>query len=101
MTPDDDATYDGRISARVREIRLLRGISQAELARQIGVTRDVFARQENAQRARGWPVALLVDVADALGVPLAALVPGERVVCQGCGAIKGPLAHASIPAPTH
>jgi hypothetical protein len=36
-----------------------------------------------------------------LQVPLAALVPGERVVCEGCGAIKGALAHASLPAPEH
>lgn len=101
MTPDEDATYDGRISARVREIRVLRGISQVEMARRIGVTRDVFARQENAQRARGWPVSLLADVADVLEVPLVVLVPGERVMCQGCGTIKGPLAHASFSAPEH
>jgi transcriptional regulator with XRE-family HTH domain len=101
MTPDADMTYDGRISARVREIRLLRGLSQADVARQIGIGRDVFTRHELNQRARGWPVSLLADVADVLEVPLAALVPGERVVCEGCGAIKGALAHASLPAPEH
>lgn len=101
MTPDEDASYDGRISAQVREIRLLRGLSQTELARQIGVTRDVFARQENGQRARGWPVSLLVDVADALAVPLVALVPGERVVCEGCGTRRGALAYACISASEH
>jgi hypothetical protein len=36
-----------------------------------------------------------------LQVPLAALVPGERVVCEGCGAHKGALAHASLPASEH
>jgi transcriptional regulator with XRE-family HTH domain len=101
MTPDSEPTYDSRISAKVREIRLLRGLSQVAVARQIGLTPDTYQRYELNQRARGWPVSLLADVADALGVPLVTLVPGERLMCQGCGANKGTLANARVSAPEH
>lgn len=97
MTSDGESTYDARVSARVREIRLLRGLTQADIARRIGMGTDTFTRYEKNRRSRGWPVSLLADVADVLEVPLAALVPGERVVCDGCGAYKGPLRHASLP----
>lgn len=93
MTSDDHATYDARISARVREIRLLRGLTQSQVAGQIGISQDVYTRYEKNRRARGWPVWMLADVADALDVPLSTLVPGERVVCEGCGAGKGALGH--------
>ena len=99
MTSDADSTYDGRISARVREVRLLRGLTQAHVADTIGIAQDVYARYEKNRRARGWPVSMLADVADVLGVPLAALVPGERVVCDRCGSMRGGLGDARLPAP--
>lgn len=101
MTPDEDMTYDARISAKVREIRLLRGLTQADVAGLVGIKFDNFRRYEQARRPTGWPVWLLADVADVLEVPLSALVPGERVVCERCGSAKGLLAHARIPAPRH
>lgn len=99
MTSDGESTYDGRISARVREIRLMRGLTQAQVADQIGIAPDVYTRYEKNRRSRGWPVAMLADVADALQVPFVALIPGERVVCERCGAVKGGLGHARVPAP--
>lgn len=101
MTPDEDMTYDERISAKVREIRLLRGLTQDDVAGMIGIRGDNFKRYEQARRPSGWPVRLLADVADVLDVPLSALVPGERVVCDACGSAKGLLAHARVPAPGH
>lgn len=96
MTSGDNATYDGRISERVREVRLMRKLTVTDVADQIGLSVDVYARYERNQRARGWPVWMLADVADVLEVPLSALVPGERVLCDGCG---GTLGHARLPAP--
>jgi transcriptional regulator with XRE-family HTH domain len=96
MTSDGESTYDARISARVREIRLLRGLTQREVAEQIGIAQDVYTRYESNRRARGWPVSMLADVADALRVPFVALIPGERVVCQSCGAVKGGLGDARV-----
>lgn len=101
MTPDDDLTYDQRISAKVREIRLLRGLTQADVSAMLGLEGDKFRKHEQARRALGWPVSLLADVADVLEVPLSVLVPGERVVCDACGSAKGLLRHASIPTPGH
>lgn len=101
MTPDEDMTYDARIGAKVREIRLMRGLTQNNVAAMLGIQSDKFRRYEQGRRALGWPVSLLADVADVLEVPLAALVPGERVVCDRCGSGKGRLTHASIPAPRH
>lgn len=101
MTPDEDMTYDERISAKVREIRLLRGLTQGDVAGLIGIKSDNFRRYEQARRPSGWPVRLLADVADVLEVPLSVLVPGERVVCDVCGSAKGLLRHASLPTPGH
>lgn len=101
MTPEDNETYDARICQRVREIRLLRGLTQTEVADQIGIAPEVYARYEKNRRARGWRVSMLADVADVLGVPLSVLVPGERVVCDGCGAARGPLGNARLSAPGH
>lgn len=101
MTSDEGSTYDARISEKVRQIRLLRGLTQGDVARMIGMESENFRRYEQARRPSGWPVRLLADVADVLEVPLSALVPGERVVCDACGAAKGLLAHARIPAPGH
>lgn len=71
-------------------MRKLRNLTQGQVARQIGLAQDVYARYENDKRARGWPVSMLADVADALNVPLSALVPGERIVCDRCGGpVKG------------
>lgn len=94
-------TYDARIGAKVREIRLLRGLTQNDIAALLGIQDDKFRRYEQGRRALGWPVSLLADVADVLEVPLSALVPGERVVCDACGSAKGLLRHARVPAPGH
>lgn len=101
MASDEDLTFDARISAKVREIRLLRRLTQADVAAMIGIKPDNFKRYEQGSRPSGWPVRMLADVADVLEVPLSALVPGERVVCDACGSAKGLLTHARIPAPGH
>lgn len=85
----------------MRELRLLRKLTQREVAEQIGIQQDVYARYESNKRARGWPVAMLADVADVLRVPFTALIPGERVVCERCGAVKGGLGDARVSAPRH
>jgi transcriptional regulator with XRE-family HTH domain len=97
MASDTGSTYDSRISARVREIRELRGLSQRQLAELVGLAQSVYARYEKGRR-NGWPVSMLVDVADALQVPLVVLVPGERVVCQVCGTDRGMMRSARVSA---
>lgn len=64
-----DIAVNVSIGTAVRRIREARGVTQAALARAIGVSRTCVAHRE-AGRAR-WPVPDLVRVGHALGVALA------------------------------
>lgn len=68
--------------ARIRAARLARGMTQADLARAVGVTRSAVAQweTERAGQVRGN----LTRIAAVLGVSLAHLVQGEE------GAPAGP-----------
>lgn len=99
MTLTEDGSFQDEICSRIRDLRMLRGLTQVDMAQALGVGQDVYSRYEQGIRARGWPIELLVGVADALGVPLVALVPGQRVVCDSCGSARGRLGHARISAP--
>lgn len=98
MTLTDDGSFKDEICSRVRSFRALRGLTQTDMAKALGVGQDVYSRYEQGMRSRGWPIELLVGVADVLGVPLLSLVPGQRVVCESCGSARGRLGHARIPA---
>jgi len=61
---------------RVRPIRQALGISQAELARRVGVNASLLSRAERGE-IRPWP-RLRRATADALGVSETVLFGGER-----------------------
>lgn len=61
---------------RVRVIRQALGISQAELARRVGVNASLLSRAERGE-IRPWP-RLRRATADALGVSETVLFGGER-----------------------
>lgn len=62
-----------RFGQRLRELRLARGMSQAELARQAEVTTNYVSRLEGGGAAPG--IDLAARLAMALGVPVADLLP--------------------------
>jgi transcriptional regulator with XRE-family HTH domain len=53
-------------AARLRELRLAKGWTQAELAQRVGVSQKAVARWEQGTREPSW--ANVVALADALGV---------------------------------
>lgn len=62
-----------RFGHQLRELRLARGMSQAELARQADVTVNYVSRLEGGGAAPG--IDLVARLALALGVPVADLLP--------------------------
>jgi transcriptional regulator with XRE-family HTH domain len=67
-----------RFGQRLRELRLARGLSQAELARQAEVTTNYVSRLEGGGAAPG--IDLAARLAQALGTPLADLLPTTPAV---------------------
>ena len=59
------------IAMRVRELRLAKGISLAELARLTGMSKAMLSKIENAQTS--CSLSSLARLADALAVPVTAL----------------------------
>lgn len=55
-----------RIAKRLANIRRKQGISQSELARQVGLTQPMMSRYENGERR--IPSELLAELAAAIGV---------------------------------
>jgi transcriptional regulator with XRE-family HTH domain len=64
-----------RFGRRLRELRLARGMSQAELAGQASVTTNYISRLEGGGAAPG--IDLVARLATALGVAIAELLPAE------------------------
>lgn len=60
---------------RLREFRISRGMTQAELARKAGITVAYASRLEQAGATPG--IDLVASIAVALGVPTAELLPVE------------------------
>jgi HTH-type transcriptional regulator/antitoxin HipB len=65
------------LGALIREARLQRGWTQAELGRRIGRTQTVISTLERGAYTPRRP-ATLARLAEALGVPLAALEAAAR-----------------------
>jgi len=66
-----------RFAERLRQLRLERGMSQAELAQQAQVTTNYISRLERGGAAAG--IDLAARLALALGVPVAELLPTSSV----------------------
>ncbi|EIV69296.1 transcriptional regulator, XRE family [Mycobacteroides abscessus subsp. massiliense CCUG 48898 = JCM 15300] len=62
------------VGARIRALRIERGLTQESLALKSGVTRNVLIDVEHGRR--GLLYERLVDIGEALGVPVAALFDG-------------------------
>jgi transcriptional regulator with XRE-family HTH domain len=60
------------VGARIRVLRLERGLTQEELAHASGVARHMLVQVERGQR--GLLYERLVDIAEALSVPASALL---------------------------
>jgi transcriptional regulator with XRE-family HTH domain len=78
MTPRTPTDRDRLLSARIRELRLLRGLTQGELAGRIGVSTAQAQKYENA--ADRLAASRLWAIADALGVAPADLFPEPAAV---------------------
>jgi transcriptional regulator with XRE-family HTH domain len=65
--------YDTAIGAHLREHRLAALVKQRDLAAALDVTRATVTRWE--QGTRGLSVAMLLTIADTLGIPGSQLLP--------------------------
>jgi len=71
-----EAEVGAYVASRLRELRQARAMTQGELAALLGVKRESISRYESG--ARAVTVALLLDIAIALGQPLEAFLPPAR-----------------------
>jgi transcriptional regulator with XRE-family HTH domain len=76
-------------AANVRRLRLLAGMTQADLARKAFCSRPLIAQVETAKRNPALP--LLDDLAGALGTETSVLLTDpERVPCWQCADERKP-----------
>jgi transcriptional regulator with XRE-family HTH domain len=61
---------------RLKQLREAAGLTQGELAAQVGISRVTLARFESGAHAPSWPTVL--DLADALGVTCEEFVEPRR-----------------------
>jgi transcriptional regulator with XRE-family HTH domain len=80
---DTDSTAAERVGKRIRRARVARSISQAELARLIGVSTDRVSQYERGIRKPKW--GLLSKIASILGVNVHFL--SEPVISDELGAV--------------
>jgi transcriptional regulator with XRE-family HTH domain len=73
------------VARRVRELRLAQLVTQEELAASVGVKRESMSRYESGERA--ITIALLLDIAAALGQPVGAFLPPDGQPAGALGAI--------------
>ena len=65
------------LGTRIRTIRLGAGLTQQELADEVGVSRMAISRLENRRASAEGEVFVLMKIAQALGVRLGDLVEGD------------------------
>lgn len=71
----DTSTWQGRVGARLRELRLRAGLSTQEAAESVG--RTVAAWNAWERGTRNLPVELLPEIAETLGVRVRTVLPNE------------------------
>lgn len=64
-----------QIAQRLRAARLQRQMTQQALAASVGISREAISRYESGER--DMHIATLIDLARALGCPLAELIPED------------------------
>lgn len=76
--PADSGDYNAAVSLRIRLVYTAAGLrSQAQLARRVGWEPMYVSRRMKDDHEAVWSVLDLKRIADALGVPVAALIPDE------------------------
>ncbi len=78
MSDADRATLRNEIGQRIREWRLRRELSQAEVARGAGITQASLSNYENGKR--DMPLMTLFGVAASLNVSLGDLLESSEVI---------------------
>jgi transcriptional regulator with XRE-family HTH domain len=81
MTRRNARPVDVLVGQNIRICRTQRGLSQSELAERVGLTFQQIQKYEKAANRVG--ASRLIQVADALDVPLAALFQGSATATQG------------------
>lgn len=90
--PVKHAPIVNRFAARLREVRVSRGMTQFELARHADVTSSYITRLETARTAPG--IDLIDRLAGALGCSAADLLPGEAAA-DGSEVLRGQIRRLS------
>lgn len=72
-----DRRVGAYVARRVRSLRLAQAMTQEELAIILGVKRESMSRYESGERA--ITIALLIDIAAALGQPVSAFLPAGEL----------------------
>jgi len=57
-----------RIGARIMYYRRLKGIRQIDLAEDAGISEQYLSRIEHGEKSKGLSVAILINIAEILGV---------------------------------
>jgi transcriptional regulator with XRE-family HTH domain len=81
MTTRSGRPVDVLVGQNIRICRMQRGLSQSELATRVGLTFQQIQKYEKAANRVG--ASRLIQVADALGVPLATLFEGSATAARG------------------
>lgn len=76
MTPREKAALRVRFGENLSKARKAANVSQAQLARAIGITQASVSNYESAKR--DVPLWIAVDMAGALGLPPLGLLPGRE-----------------------
>lgn len=64
------------VGTRIKTMRMSRGLSQAQLAKKIGVGQSSVAMWETGQRLPGWEA--IDALSDVFNTPPSAIIDGER-----------------------
>ena len=81
MATQNARPVDILVGQNIRICRMQRGLSQSELAERVGLTFQQIQKYEKAANRVG--ASRLIQVADALGVPLATLFEGSATATRG------------------
>jgi len=81
MTMKNARPVDVLVGQNIRICRMQRGLSQSDLAERVGLTFQQIQKYEKAANRLG--ASRLIQVADALGVPLATLFEGSATATRG------------------
>lgn len=90
----DNSAYIEKVGITIQVLRLLRGISQAELARRSGIRPNQVSRYETGQVLPQW--AQLAKMLDALELDLGDFVFATRLLIQ-LDRVLGDLENAPVP----